>query len=126
MVKSSAVLIASASAVVAWPALMHMDGALQGRDLEKRFVEPPPRAPQGKLNRPNTGLPPSGFNAQDQYVDVSPGSAHEFRPPGPTDIRGQCPGLNAAANHGFLSRSGITTITEGTTHEPITSTKISR
>jgi hypothetical protein len=28
--------------------------------------------------------------------------------------RGQCPGLNAAANHGVLDRSGMTTITQGT------------
>jgi hypothetical protein len=26
--------------------------------------------------------------------------------------RGQCPGLNAAANHGFISRTGVTTIAE--------------
>lgn len=29
-----------------------------------------------------------------------------------TDIRGPCPGLNAAANHGFLARDGITTFDE--------------
>ncbi|KAI9056200.1 hypothetical protein LZ554_001128 [Drepanopeziza brunnea f. sp. 'monogermtubi'] len=37
---------------------------------------------------------------------------HEFRKPGPGDIRGPCPGLNAAANHGFLARDGITTYNE--------------
>lgn len=50
------------------------------------------------------------FDPNDQYVDVTPGSEHEFQSPGPNDKRGPCPGLNAAANHGFLPRSGITTI----------------
>lgn len=50
------------------------------------------------------------FNAQDQFVDVRPGTTHRYIAPGPNDKRGPCPGLNAAANHGFLPRSGITTI----------------
>ena len=36
---------------------------------------------------------------------------HQFIAPGPNDIRGPCPGLNAAANHGFLARDGIVTFT---------------
>lgn len=31
-------------------------------------------------------------------------TAHQFQKPGPNDIRGPCPGLNAAANHNFLAR----------------------
>lgn len=59
-------------------------------------------------NEANSGFFPNlGFDAKDQYVDVSPGSGHEFQPPGPNDIRGPCPALNAAANHGFISRSGV-------------------
>jgi hypothetical protein len=30
--------------------------------------------------------------------------------PGSGDIRGPCPGLNAAANHGYLPRNGIASI----------------
>lgn len=38
---------------------------------------------------------------------------HEFRAPDYSrDIRGPCPGLNAAANHGFLARDGIVTFNE--------------
>lgn len=38
---------------------------------------------------------------------------HRFIAPNPTtDIRGPCPGLNVAANHGFIARDGITTFTE--------------
>jgi len=37
---------------------------------------------------------------------------HRFIAPTSKDIRGPCPGLNAAANHGFLARDGITTFAE--------------
>lgn len=35
------------------------------------------------------------FNEQAQFVDVSEGSGHEYVAPGPNDLRGPCPGLNA-------------------------------
>ncbi|KAG8630668.1 hypothetical protein KVT40_002287 [Elsinoe batatas] len=47
------------------------------------------------------------------YQVPAPGDdAHAFIKPGPNDIRGPCPGLNAAANHGFLARDGIVTYSE--------------
>ncbi|KAF4624281.1 heme-thiolate peroxidase [Cudoniella acicularis] len=39
-------------------------------------------------------------------------AAHQFVAPGPNDIRGPCPGLNAAANRNFLAHDGITTFNE--------------
>jgi hypothetical protein len=39
-------------------------------------------------------------------------TAHQFIAPGPNDIRGPCPGLNVAANYGFLARDGIVTFNE--------------
>ena len=47
------------------------------------------------------------FDAAEQFVSLE--GAHEFRAPGPGDIRGPCSGLNAAANHGFIPRDGIAT-----------------
>lgn len=47
------------------------------------------------------------FDAKEQLVNVH--GEHEYRDPGPGDIRGPCPGLNAAANHGYLPRDGIAT-----------------
>jgi hypothetical protein len=32
------------------------------------------------------------FDASTQYIDVSPGSGHEWVAPGPSDNRGPCPG----------------------------------
>ncbi|KAK4496985.1 hypothetical protein PRZ48_011434 [Zasmidium cellare] len=52
------------------------------------------------------------FNAAEQYIDVSEGSGHEYVAPGPDDLRGPCPGLNAMANHGFLPHNGYATISQ--------------
>ena len=38
--------------------------------------------------------------------------AHQYVAPGRTDRRGVCPGLNTLANHGYISRDGITTWAE--------------
>ncbi|KAK5163810.1 uncharacterized protein LTR77_010484 [Saxophila tyrrhenica] len=37
---------------------------------------------------------------------------HAFHPPTETDQRGPCPGLNALANHGYISRDGIVSLLE--------------
>ncbi|KAF2173833.1 hypothetical protein M409DRAFT_48753 [Zasmidium cellare ATCC 36951] len=37
---------------------------------------------------------------------------HQFQKPGPTDVRGMCPTLNALANHGYISRDGISSFAE--------------
>ncbi|KXT07553.1 hypothetical protein AC578_10251 [Pseudocercospora eumusae] len=37
---------------------------------------------------------------------------HQYIAPKSTDIRGPCPGLNTAANHGFIARDGIVTYNE--------------
>lgn len=114
MVKTQVItMLTTASSVAAYPHLPEMENAL--RDLQKRATEPPYRAPNFIIDRPNTGLPPLGFNAADQYVDVTDNGPHPFRAPRPNDRRGQCPGLNAAANHGFLPRNGIPTIADSTT-----------
>lgn len=38
--------------------------------------------------------------------------AHQYVRPGKTDVRGMCPTLNTMANHGYISRNGITTFAE--------------
>lgn len=53
-------------------------------------------------------------NEKGGYLVPAPGDKdHEFRAPRKgIDIRGPCPGLNAAANHNFIARDGITTYNE--------------
>ena len=50
------------------------------------------------------------FNPTLQHVDVS--GAHAYIAPGPSDLRGPCPAMNAAANHGYIARNGYTTFQE--------------
>jgi hypothetical protein len=44
---------------------------------------------------------------QPQGLAVIPDANHPFIAPGPTDVRGICPTLNALANHGYISRDGV-------------------
>lgn len=103
-------LLAVLPVAAAWPAVMK--AAMEQREarevalLRKRqTVEPEPREPLFLSGRPNTSRPPVTFNAEEQFVSVD--GDHEFQSPGPSDIRGQCPGLNAAANHNYLPRNGL-------------------
>jgi hypothetical protein len=61
-------------------------------------------------NGAKNGLPGKGVGGYQVPADGD--TAHYFTPPGKNDIRGPCPGLNAAANHNFLSHDGITTFNE--------------
>lgn len=61
-------------------------------------------------NDAKNGLPGKGVGG---YQVPAPGDTdHQFIAPKSTDICGPCPGLNAAANHNFLARDGITTYAE--------------
>jgi len=46
------------------------------------------------------------------HVPAPGDTEHYYQDPPPGAQRGPCPGLNTLANHGFLSRDGITTYTE--------------
>ncbi|KAI1422637.1 hypothetical protein F5Y12DRAFT_799343 [Xylaria sp. FL1777] len=50
------------------------------------------------------------FDAKMQYVSNT--GDHAFVPPGGSDQRGPCPGLNAMANHGYIPHNGVGTIEE--------------
>jgi len=43
------------------------------------------------------------FDPAAQHISTT--GIHAWAPPGPGDIRGPCPGLNALANHGYYPRS---------------------
>ncbi|KAJ3567243.1 heme-thiolate peroxidase [Leucocoprinus birnbaumii] len=47
--------------------------------------------------------PPIAYNGTKLVHDAR----HPYRPPGPNDMRGPCPGLNTLANHGYLPHNGI-------------------
>jgi hypothetical protein len=64
------------------------EGTLEPKSLEKRV----------------------GFDPATQYVSTT--GTHAFVAPGPSDLRGPCPGLNAMANHGYIPHNGVATITQ--------------
>lgn len=85
----------------AFPAMMYeaaaADPALEARAKELAKMLEARQAGAGAA----TALfePISTFNAEEQLINVGPGSGHEYVPPGSGDLRGPCPGLNAFANH---------------------------
>ncbi|CAK3923823.1 Aromatic peroxygenase [Lecanosticta acicola] len=80
-------------------------------ELEKRQVPSTDALQAISRARSNCGnIPCLVFDEESQYVSTS--GDHAWAAPKDDEIRGPCPGLNAAANHGYLSRSGITTLTE--------------
>lgn len=60
-----------------------------------------------------TGNIKRGFDANAQHVSTT--GKHAYMAPGANDLRGPCPGLNTLANHGYISRSGVSSVVELTT-----------
>ena len=56
-------------------------------------------------------VPFTTFN-EDQLIDVT--GEYAWVAPGPNDIRGPCPGLNALANHGYFPHNGVVPVAVGT------------
>ena len=50
------------------------------------------------------------FN-ENQLIDVT--GEYAWVAPGPNDLRGPCPGLNALANHGYFPHSGVVPLSVG-------------
>ncbi|CAI6341405.1 unnamed protein product [Periconia digitata] len=48
------------------------------------------------------------FDADAQRISTT--GAHAYIAPGSNDVRGPCPGLNALANHGYISRTGVDSV----------------
>lgn len=55
-------------------------------------------------------IPFTTFN-ENQLIDVT--GEYAWVAPGPNDIRGPCPGLNALANHGYFPHNGVVPLAVG-------------
>ena len=67
-------------------------------------------APKGKRQSGPGGIPFTTFDP-DQLVDVT--GEYAWVAPGPGDLRGPCPGLNALANHGYFPHNGVVPLATG-------------
>lgn len=94
-------LIAAAPLANAWPTAI-LDAAGHDPELLKR-AEDAARLLNGRQGGASAATaifePIPKFNAKAQFINVTAGSGHEYVAPGPNDLRGPCPGLNAFANH---------------------------
>lgn len=104
-----------AATAAAWPAAI-MDTVMRSPELTERMSDALSSLEKRAYPKADGATaifePAPTFNKNAQYVDVTDGSGHEWQAPGPNDLRGPCPGLNAFANHGFLPRNGYATITQ--------------
>jgi hypothetical protein len=103
LAKTSIVLLGGPALLVsAFPEIARMvaEKRIQERQIQTPQILEFPEFP----GTPNHAL----FNQFDPELQlVNTTGDHEWRAPGPGDIRGPCAGLNAAANHGYLQRDGV-------------------
>ncbi|PIB02567.1 Aromatic peroxygenase [Cercospora beticola] len=102
--------------VVAFPFALEQFASEQLASLDKRQTVPsstPGSAAARAFSRSRKNCGVRGcttFSATEQYVSTT--GTYAYASPRPDQIRGPCPGLNAAANHGYLPRAGYMTIIE--------------
>ncbi|GAB7365799.1 hypothetical protein MBLNU230_g7132t1 [Neophaeotheca triangularis] len=85
----------------------HIAKMVEEQNLQARQLGVPSLAPFPEWPGTPNHATFDKFDAEKQRVSTS--GIHEYRDPGPDDIRGPCAGLNAAANHGYIPRDGIAT-----------------
>ncbi|KAL8744573.1 MAG: hypothetical protein Q9190_003186 [Brigantiaea leucoxantha] len=87
----------------------YAERALKDPDFLKRHLDQAQGHKEKRQSGPG-GIPFTTFD-KNQLIDVT--GVHSWQPPGPNDLRGPCPGLNALANHGYFPRSGIVPLDVG-------------
>ena len=102
-------LLAQTCTTMGFPGLAALALAPNGPNIIAR-QDLPSNLPLSQSEGNSGPIPSLSFDPVDQFVNVAPGSPHQYVPPTSTDKRGPCPGLNAAANHGFLPHNGIPNI----------------
>ena len=92
----------------------YAERALADPDFPKQHLEErgaPKAEEQHEKRQSGPGnIPFTTFNTN-QLIDVT--GTHAWVAPGPSDLRGPCPGLNALANHGYFPHSGVVPLAVG-------------
>ena len=99
----------SVTNVVAFPRLM-FDNPEKFAERDALSIEDVTSAIRKNLLEKRVLGDAAGFDPQAQLISTS--GLNGFVPPGPNDLRGPCPGLNALANHNYLPHNGLATITQ--------------
>ena len=111
-------LLFQAYTTAAFPGLAALASHPRGPNIIPR-QSLPSNLPLSEYEGNSGPIPSLAFDPTDQFVDVRPGTANQYVAPLSTDERGPCPGLNAAANHGFLPHNGIPNIPQSEFPKPI-------
>lgn len=82
----------------------YLEQHLKGRDAAH------PEQQREKRQSGPGNIPFTTFN-ENQLIDVT--GEYAWVAPGPDDIRGPCPGLNALANHGYFPHNGVVPLANG-------------
>jgi len=104
----SVAALALAGSVSAFPSKMFEAGSPLVKSIQDKAAKRQVLAgvaPQGAGFLP---LVPPPFDAASQYITNQ--GQYKFVAPGFGDARGECPGLNAMANHNYLPHNGVATI----------------
>ena len=92
----------------------HANRALEDPESTRELLQKrnSPRAEKEHEKRQSgpANIPFTTFN-ENQLIDVT--GEHAWVAPGPNDLRGPCPGLNALANHGYFPHSGVVPLAVG-------------
>ena len=87
---------------ITWALCPYAEQALRDPELMKRHLKSENIDKEARKEKRQSGpgnIPFTTFN-ENQLIDVT--GKHAWVAPGPNDLRGPCPGLNALANHGYF------------------------
>ncbi|KAI4660829.1 uncharacterized protein J4E79_005397 [Alternaria viburni] len=111
---SSAVLAFPANLLNNLPADLSDEGLAEITELAAKITRAVEEMPANLAKRQlGASILPPGFDADAQRISTT--GEHRYIAPGKNDLRGPCPGLNVMANHGYLPRNGIASVTQLTT-----------
>lgn len=92
----------------------YAERALEDPEFLKQHLkerDAPTTKEQHEKRQSGPGNIPFTTFSTDQLVEVT--GEYEWVAPGPDDLRGPCPGLNALANHGYFPHNGVVPIATG-------------
>lgn len=101
--KTAFLILSFVAATPVWS--LHTPGRRTLQDLET--LEGVVQSQEYSKEKRQSGPADIPFTTFDRNQRVAVTGEYKWVAPGPTDIRGPCPGLNALANHGYFPHNGV-------------------